>query len=206
MARTCRPLPLGNIGTPFLPVLLAFSIVLQPLLLFREVLGVLNQDHGVVLGVSKPWERVTFSRRVWWDAIVKIVPALCNANSGDKELRVSQVVDGTRYVAVLVQRMAMIGERARLSGSVSEGLSSGRGRRKVLMSLLVRAENAGTRCHPSLSPGGYSTNVAGAHRIQEIPQASADRQLHHSGIPGPTSHIVKCQAQTPCFDPSLGPL
>lgn len=116
---------------------------------------------------------------------MKIVPTLCNASSGDKELRVSQVVNGTRYVAVLVQRMAMIGERARLSGSESEGSSFGRGRRKVLMSLLVRAKNAGTRCHPSLSPGGYSTNVAGAHRIQRNPPGKRRPPIAPFRHPGP---------------------
>jgi hypothetical protein len=42
---TCGPLPLCNIGTPFLPVLGALTILLQTLLLFGEVVEILNANH-----------------------------------------------------------------------------------------------------------------------------------------------------------------
>lgn len=40
------PLALGDVRTPFLPVLLAFAIVLETLLLLAKVLVVVDYDHG----------------------------------------------------------------------------------------------------------------------------------------------------------------
>ena len=42
---TCSPLPLGNVGTPFLPVLDAIAVLLQTLLLLGEVLVAVEHDH-----------------------------------------------------------------------------------------------------------------------------------------------------------------
>lgn len=47
---TCRPLTLSNVGTPFLPVLGAFSVFLETLLLLGEVLVAVKDNHG---GVNK---------------------------------------------------------------------------------------------------------------------------------------------------------
>jgi hypothetical protein len=38
-------LPLGNIGTPFLPVFRPFAIFLETLLLFGQVLVIFDLDH-----------------------------------------------------------------------------------------------------------------------------------------------------------------
>jgi hypothetical protein len=50
MQRTSGPLPLGNIGTPFLPVADSIAIFFEPLLLCGEVLVVVDDDHD--------WRRV----------------------------------------------------------------------------------------------------------------------------------------------------
>jgi hypothetical protein len=44
--RTCGPLPFGDIGAPFLPVLCAIAVLLEPPLLLGEVLVVIENDHG----------------------------------------------------------------------------------------------------------------------------------------------------------------
>ena len=44
--RTSCPLPLGKIGSPFLPVSGAFTILLKAFFLLAEILLVLNEDHG----------------------------------------------------------------------------------------------------------------------------------------------------------------
>lgn len=41
----CGPLPFGDIRTPFLPILLPLSILFQALLLFTEILVVVDNDH-----------------------------------------------------------------------------------------------------------------------------------------------------------------
>jgi hypothetical protein len=45
LQRTSSPLPLGNIGTPFLPVADSIAIFFKPLLLGGEVLVVVDDDH-----------------------------------------------------------------------------------------------------------------------------------------------------------------
>jgi hypothetical protein len=44
--RTSCPLPLGKIGSPFLPIGGAFAILLKTFFLLAEILLVLNEDHG----------------------------------------------------------------------------------------------------------------------------------------------------------------
>ena len=43
---TSGPLSLGDVGTPFLPVLCSLAVLLQTLLLLTENLCVVNVDHG----------------------------------------------------------------------------------------------------------------------------------------------------------------
>lgn len=42
---TSRPLPLGDIGTPFLPVLCAGAVLLEPALLVGEVFVIVEDNH-----------------------------------------------------------------------------------------------------------------------------------------------------------------
>lgn len=43
---TCSPLPFRNVGTPFLPVLGAISVLLQAPLFLGEELVAVEYDHG----------------------------------------------------------------------------------------------------------------------------------------------------------------
>ena len=45
----CRPLPFRSVAAPFLPVLLAFAVFLQTLLLLAEVLVVIDDNHDRIL-------------------------------------------------------------------------------------------------------------------------------------------------------------
>lgn len=47
---TRSPLPLGGVGTPLLPVLLAQLVVLEALLLCTEIVAFLNCNHGREVG------------------------------------------------------------------------------------------------------------------------------------------------------------
>lgn len=44
--RTCSPLPLGNIGPPFLPVFGSLAILLEASLLLRKILVAVEDNHG----------------------------------------------------------------------------------------------------------------------------------------------------------------
>jgi hypothetical protein len=44
---TCGPLSFGDVGSPFFPILLSFTILLQPLLLLGQVLVTVNYHHLV---------------------------------------------------------------------------------------------------------------------------------------------------------------
>jgi hypothetical protein len=48
----CGPLSFRNIGTPFLPVLLALTVLLESLLLLAQVLVVVELDHNVPTEVA----------------------------------------------------------------------------------------------------------------------------------------------------------
>ena len=50
--RTCRPLSLSNVRTPFLPVLGTLSVLLESLLLLGEILVAVKDNHGVAEVVS----------------------------------------------------------------------------------------------------------------------------------------------------------
>lgn len=56
--RTGGPLSLGDVGTPFLPVLGSLAILLQTLLLLTENLCVVDVDHGdAVCPLGNGWTR-----------------------------------------------------------------------------------------------------------------------------------------------------
>ena len=55
---TSGPLSLGDVGTPFLPVLGSLAVLLQTLLLLTEDLCVVDVDHGdAVSPVCNGWTR-----------------------------------------------------------------------------------------------------------------------------------------------------
>jgi hypothetical protein len=55
---TSGPLSLGDVGTPFLPVLGSLAVLLQTLLLLTEDLSVVDVDHGdAVCPVCNRWTR-----------------------------------------------------------------------------------------------------------------------------------------------------
>lgn len=56
--RTGGPLSLGDVGTPFLPVLGPLAVLLQTLLLLTENLCVVDVDHGdAVCPLCNGWTR-----------------------------------------------------------------------------------------------------------------------------------------------------
>jgi hypothetical protein len=62
-------LPLGNIGTPSLPVGGALAVRFEALLLFAEVLLILNENHGGCVGWSSFRGKLLLSsQRVLQDA------------------------------------------------------------------------------------------------------------------------------------------
>jgi hypothetical protein len=61
---TSSPLSLGDVGTPFLPVLGSLAVLLQTLLFLAENLGVVDVDHGDA--VCPVCNGRTRSRRAGW--------------------------------------------------------------------------------------------------------------------------------------------